>query len=207
MSENLFFAFTNDSLHTIPWTPFSREESLPFPLYLSAPVRMIISILQTISLTIGFKYRSIIISYLRAPDTKTGPINYMIWIDQMNGCFLGLAILGKLVMINCPVPLSEVLGQSFCDWVDLPGSVYLAGSFIWSGLTASYRVLFIKAQNCISNGIGYTKLFHIFLAIGLLLHIPVSMWLAMFDYRSSSEKMCTHNSNQENAIYLMYKVL
>ena len=207
MIDALFYAFSNDSLATIPWTSFSREESLPFPLYLSPPARIFILILQTITLAIGFKFRSIIISYLRAPDTKASAINVFIWIDQINGCLLGVSILGKCVMISSPVPLSEVLGQQFCQWVDLPGCVYLAGSFIWSSLTAAYRILFIKAQNCISNGIGYNKLFSIFLATGFSIHFPISLWLSIFDYRSSSDKMCTHNSDQENAIYLKYKVI
>ena len=44
-----------------------------------------------------FRFRSIIFSYLRSPETKMGVINYLIWLDQVNGVFLGVALFNKAV--------------------------------------------------------------------------------------------------------------
>ena len=56
-----------------------------------------------------------------------GVINYLIWLDQVNGVFLGVALFNKAVINLLPVPLGEVFGPKFCDWFDLPGTntIYL----------------------------------------------------------------------------------
>ena len=77
-----------------------------------------------------------------------GAINYLIWLDQLNGILQGISILLKCIEISLPVPLSAFVGAEFCRWVDLPGSFYLTGSYVWSCFTAVYRIL------CIFNLVG-----------------------------------------------------
>jgi hypothetical protein len=57
-----------------------------------------------------------------------GPINVLIWLDQLNGLLLGLSILLKVLMMNVDAPLSDWVGSGVCEWIDLPGSVYLVGN-------------------------------------------------------------------------------
>ena len=152
------------------------------------------------------RLRWVIFSYLRAPDTKMGPINNLIWIDQVNGIFLGIALFGKIIFILTPMPFSELLGSDFCDWSDLPGCIYLAGSFIWSSFTAIYRVMYVKSQNWIRNVVGEKRLLTIFITIAFSCHISISLWLAKYDYRSSADKMCYHRSNEEMLIFQTYQV-
>ena len=110
--------FDNDIIHYIP---FEMNNSLPFPLYLPAFARVMISACLAIALVLGTNYRMMIFKYLQAPETKIGPINYLIWIDQLNGIFLGVSMAIKIILIIIPVPLNEVVGNSFCNWIDLPG--------------------------------------------------------------------------------------
>jgi hypothetical protein len=136
-----------------------------------------------------------------------GPINQLIWIDQANGILLGIALFGKMIFILTPLPFDEIFGSQFCDWSDLPGCTYLVGSFIWSSLIAIYRVIYIKAQNWIKNVVGEKRLLRIFMGIAFSFYIPASLWLAMYDYRSSSEIMCYRRSNEETLILLTYQVI
>ena len=108
MPEDAFFITSNDSTNSrIIFTPFTGFDALPFPLYLSPPIKILISLVLLIVLAYGSKYRYIIFSYLRAPELKMGPINYLIWIDQVNGVFLGFTILYKAIAINLPFPLRD----------------------------------------------------------------------------------------------------
>ena len=132
---------------SIYFHPLSFQESLPFPLNLSLPFKILISVILILILSFGSKLRVIIFSYLKAPDTKMGPINYLIWIDQANGLFLGVSISYKLIAINCPFPLREMFGETFCEWIDLPGCVYLAGSNIWSSIIAG-NICCVMIHHC-----------------------------------------------------------
>ena len=105
MPGDVFFISSNDSTLRILFIPFTGFDALPFPLYLPPSVRIVISLVLLIVLAYGSKYRYIIFSYLRAPELKMGPINYLIWIDQVNGVFLGFTILYKAIAINLPFPL------------------------------------------------------------------------------------------------------
>ena len=206
MARDIFFIPSNDSTIIIIFTPFSGLDSLPFPLYLSPPIKVVFSLVLLIVLAYGSKYRYIIFSYLRAPETKMGPINYLIWLDQVNGVFLGITLFYKAIVINLPFPLSDIIGATLCEWIDLFGSIYLVGSYIWSSCTAMYRIIYFKAQSCIVRVGGEKPLLKIFIFAGLFLHTVGALWLTVFDHRNSSEKLCSHYSNEEMIILYSYKV-
>ena len=54
----------------------------------------------------------LVFSNCRAPDTKLGPIDYLVWMDQINGLFLFMVIVMKLVGINSPVAMTKVTHDS-----------------------------------------------------------------------------------------------
>ena len=107
MNKVLIFAYNNDTIH---FQPFSYQNGLPFPLYLPSKIKNIICFLQILALSYGIKFRGIIFSFFRAPSTKMGPINYLIWVDQTNGISLELNILGKILLIAIPFRFSQ-----WCD--------------------------------------------------------------------------------------------
>ena len=67
------------------------------------------------------KLRILIIQYMRQPDTKMGPINLLIWMDQLNGFFSAVNILGRIVALALPFPMRDLVGDWFCRWTPLPG--------------------------------------------------------------------------------------
>ena len=83
----------------------------------------------------------------RSPETKLGPINYLIVMDQINGLFLAVSIVMRITFIASPMPMSSVAGHYFCNVANLAGAVYIGGSYIWSSYIALFRVLFIKAKD------------------------------------------------------------
>ena len=121
----LFLPLKNSSI-SILFKPFGEHENEPFPLYLSFWAQLVLTLLLSLSLWFGLTLRSIIINYLRSPDTN-GPVNYLIWIDQLNGILLAIVIVVKILAINSPVPLSLIFGERFCEWIDLPGKNFEFG--------------------------------------------------------------------------------
>jgi hypothetical protein len=50
-------------------------------------------LLYLATLVQGSRLRLVIISYINSPESNLGPINRLIWIDQINGVFLLLRYL------------------------------------------------------------------------------------------------------------------
>jgi len=108
---------------------FTQEiENLPFPMNLDRLYKFFISLTFMLVLGFGVRYRIKIFKYLTSDEVKLGPINVLIWLDQLNGLLLGLSILLKVLMMNLDSPLSDWVGSGFCEWIDLPGSIYLVGN-------------------------------------------------------------------------------
>ena len=121
------------------FAPFSEGLGLPTPLNQTFGVKMIIVTLLICDLLLGCYIRRKIINYLQSRDSKENPINYFFWIDQVNGIFLGLNIVFTLAAILTPFPISDIVGFEICNWVDVIGCVYLAGSTFWSFNIAMLR--------------------------------------------------------------------
>ena len=164
------------------------------------------SLVLIFTLIVGLKYRFIILAYLRAPKTRMGPINYLIWLDQLNGLLLGVTIVYKLIALNCPVPMVTIFGSTFCDLVSLPGSMYLAGSYMWSSYIAIYRIIYVR-YNQIFLRFGNEKcLLYVLMVLGFASIMTLSLLMLVFDHRKSSVKMCTHYSDQQILSYRLYNV-
>ena len=112
----------------------------------------------------------------------------------------------KAVLNIIPSPLLDIFGAQFCEWIDLPGNIYMTGFFLWSALTAIYRVLFIRATTWIRRKNNEKRVLVICLTLGFVLHIPLALWMTKYDAWSGFEKLCTHYSNDEINIMLAYQV-
>ena len=141
-----------------------------------------------------------------SPETILGVINYLIWLDQINGFFLGASMLIQAVLILIPFPPVDIVGSTFCEWIDFPGTFYIVGSAVWSAMTGIFRVLFIKATDWIRRDKNEKKVLFFCLLVGSFLHFTLSLWRASFDSWSAYEKLCTHRSNEEINIMLAYQV-
>ena len=109
------------------FTPFTGIEGLSFPLYLKVEAKFVIILLLMLNLYFGIKYKTVIVMYLRSLDSN-GPINNLVWFQQLNGICLGTVILIKMIAIISPIPLSRILGNRFCEWTGLPGLLQLIRS-------------------------------------------------------------------------------
>ena len=132
-----FFIFKNQT-ELIIYNPFSDFDSLPFPLYLPSHWKYVLTILQVIALAVGLRLRLIIFKFLKSPESN-GPLNRLIWMDQINGLFLGIVLIVKVVAFNCTVALSQLIGDPFCQFFDFVGSFHVAGSVVWTCFTAFFR--------------------------------------------------------------------
>jgi hypothetical protein len=136
MSSLVFFDENNA---IIQFYPFEDKMSLPFPLNYHYGWTIFITVTFTLTLVFGIKLRAIIFAYLLSPESKLGPINILIWMDQINGLFLAVGIILRMIAINSPVPLSTIFGDEFCKWIGTPSCFYLCGAVAWSCFIALYR--------------------------------------------------------------------
>ena len=102
-------------------------ETRPFPSNLNCPLKSAISLTFVVVLFLGLKLRWKIFMYLASDEARMKPINVLICIDQLNGLLQGISTIFKVVAFNLETPLSNSLGSTFCEWVDLPANLYLVG--------------------------------------------------------------------------------
>ena len=131
-----------------------------------------------------------------------GPINALIWADQMNGIFLGLGILLKMAFLLSPLPLATVLGDGFCAWAGVPISLYVSGAGSWSCAIALFRVFILKGTPLINESVLLRILYFISLAI----HLGCGSLMARYGEITTPEKLCFHFTESENEIMEHYKV-
>jgi hypothetical protein len=87
--------YDNTSISTT-FLPFDNAIGLPFPIYLPIGWKLFISVYLLLTLIFGIKYRLIICKYLAAPATNLGPINSLIFMDQLNGLLLAPVIVVRI---------------------------------------------------------------------------------------------------------------
>jgi len=201
MTKMLLFSFPNNSNVTLQLDVTSFEDSLPFPLNEPWYIQLIILILMLATFCFGVKFRFLIIRYLLSPECK-GPINALFWADQINGIFLGIEIMIKTAIMVYPVPLLQVLGQSFCDWTSLLINLYLAGAASWSCVIALFRVVVIKGTTLI----GERKLAKVLFIISFIIHLSFGITNAIGDSKNATRKMCLHYSDAEIEYMDLYLV-
>lgn len=174
---------------------------MPFPLNESWHFNSFILIVMLIIFWKGFKLRFLMIRYLMSPECK-GAINVLIWADQLNGIFLALGILLKLVTLISPVPLATLLGDGFCDLAGLAICLYAAGAGSWSCAIALYRVVTLKCSAFINEK---TLIKVLFLA-SLAINFGFGPYLALNGEISLHGKLCFHYSDTYNEILEVYRV-
>ena len=194
-----FSTFPNETLLNFDLASFGNEQ--PFPLSENWLVQLIILILMLVVFCFGLKYRFLIIRYLMSPECK-GPINALIWADQMNGIFLGLGILLKMAFLLSPLPLATVLGDGFCAWAGVPISLYVSGAGSWSCAIALFRVFILKGTPLINESVLLRILYFISLAI----HLGCGSLMARYGEITAPGKLCFHFTESENEIMEHYKV-
>ena len=203
MNQITFFESKNQ---TILFTQFADEEGLPFPLYLSLHWKLVISISLLLSLVFGFSLRLIIFSYLRSPESNLGPINYLIWLDEVNGLLNSFVIVVRIVMIHSTLPLDAVFGQYFGRTVGFLSCCYSGGRCIWSFYIALYRIMFIFAQNWLTKTVGIKRFLKTLVSLGMVQVLILSFIFNEFDLQGSILKSSSHLSTPDMEILISMQV-
>ena len=199
-----FFGQRNE---TISFSTFEYLEGLPFPLYLRFDSKLLISFSLILCLIFGFKLRLVILSFLRSPETNLGPINHLIWVDQINGLIYSIVILVRILTIHSPTPLCNIFGPHFGPFVNFVSCVYNAGSCIWSYFVAIFRVLFIFAQRWLTQNIGIDRFLNFLLVYGSMSVLVNGFVYNYLDDKGSITKACLHRSNADIEIINLYQVI
>ena len=163
MSLEKMFNFFTETENTESFV-FNSDGSLPpFPFNLSYSTRIFISILMALVLVGGLHYRMLIFRYLVQPSTNKGPINLLIWIDQLNGLFLAITSIGRIIAFMLPFSMSQLTGETFCRWTPLPGNYELTtkqtslkqvrdkkvNHLVKVHLTKRWKANFVSQINCL----------------------------------------------------------
>jgi hypothetical protein len=97
-------------------------QDLPFPLNLSSIETFWLTVSLFLIICFGLVLRGIVLAYLCEPEIHIGPINSLLWIDQLNGLVQVGVILAIIIGINVQNPLKDIFGDNFCYWINAPGN-------------------------------------------------------------------------------------
>ena len=95
--ENIFAANISG---LISFQPFHDEIGLPWPLNGHPALKYSVAALFLLSLIQGTKLRQVIVRYMLSPGANLGPINVLIWLDQLNGVCLFYSTAGLNAMFQ-----------------------------------------------------------------------------------------------------------
>ena len=190
--------------HLIVFQPLF-EETFPFPLNLHPPWRIAIVISLLVNIICGTRLRIIILQYIQSPDTNLGPINILIWIDQINGTLLAASIISRILSLILPFSVSSLLGEQFCKFLFYLSGLYTGGCFAWGCGIAVFRVLFVKAQTWLKNAIGVKNMLYLIVIAGFAILFGFNSVLFQYD-KGPSYRICLGFSKESSSIMLDYMV-
>ncbi len=75
------------------------------------------------------------------PASNLGPINYLIWIEQLNSYILFPVICVRIASFLSPFPLSSLVASNFGPIFSLIAFIGLVGGSLWNFCIALYRWL------------------------------------------------------------------
>ena len=194
------------NITAVNFYPLDDSNGLPFPLNLQTIWKLILSISLLLTLIQGTRIRVGIICYINSPESTLGAINYLIWIDEINGVLLGFSIATRILFVLSPCPISYLLGSDFCRVIEFVATVYIMGMTTWGSYIALFRVLFIKAQTWLKKGIGVGNLLWLLLTLGVLQNILIGVISLYADDESIVKRFCNPLSIEDIEIMDNYKV-
>jgi len=182
------------------FVPLDDVTGLPFPLNSNLVLKLLMVSSYVFTLVAGTRIRFQIISFVKCPESNVGPINQLIWLDQIFGLFASVILVARIVFLLSPVPIGSFLDGQVCDWINLTGGIYTGGGIMWGMHIALFRVLFIKAQKFIKLYVGINNLLNVMIFHGFFQVIFYTVSLHLVDNQVGTLKMCTHESFEDQKI-------
>ena len=182
------------------------QEGLPFPLYLNTHWKLLIVTSLLITTIQGVRLRKIIMSYINSPEAGLGPINYLIWVDQINGILPVFYITMRIVFILSPISGNELFGPFACKLAEFVAAVFIGGSCYWNCSIAVFRVLFVRAQMWLTKTVGIKTMLVAMLLFGFGLILTFAFLTITHDRTGVLRKMCFYQSSADLDIMEAYEV-
>jgi hypothetical protein len=181
------------------------EENLPFPLSLPYVMRSSLAGYFFLVLVLGLKCRKILFDFLTSSETKLIPINGLVFANLLSGTFFGTINLSfTIIALILSVPVKNILDEHACNMIALSGCFHLIGLIIWNCFIAVCRILYIKAQNLMKYELGELRFFAVFISLGIVLQLSLSIFLFYFEDGNFLGKLCNHQSAQDLEIFRQY---
>ena len=166
MEQTIFFDFEpviDNSVQATEKTLLLKWElvlGLPFPMNLPPVGILLITLFLLLIIFVGLVLRGIILAFLSEPEINLGPINSLLWIDQLNGLVQLGVILAIIIGINVQNPLKDTFGDNFCHWINIPGNLICCKSVkqnLWKieSLMEPYHGLVVNRKYLKSTGCGF----------------------------------------------------
>jgi hypothetical protein len=157
---------TRNEEELIFFQPFNEDQGLPFPLNLSFFTKSIFIILHLAALILGLRFRKVIFAFMNSSESNLGPINVLIWLDQVTGMIMGFLITLRIFTLAFDEPLISILGENFCKMTNLIGGLYVGGGYIWTCYIALFRLAFVVGQKFLKSNIEIETLLHLMISAG-----------------------------------------
>ena len=202
----LMFTSNVTNHHFINFTLLNDQEGQPFPLYLKAHWKILIVMSLLLIIIQGARLRKVIISYINSPEAGLGPINNLIWVDQIFGILQLFYITMRIIFILSPIPINELLGPAACTITEFVAAAFIGGSLYWNFSIAIFRVLFIRAQTWLTETVGIKTMLMGLLLSGFGLIFTFAFLTIAHDRTSTVRKMCFHLSSVDLEIMDAYMV-
>ena len=182
------------------------QSFLPFPINQHLVVRVLICSVLAAILSQGLKKRFQIFAFLRSPEVKMNPPNFLFALDQVNGVFLALIIIFRITFNLLPMPLSDLAHPKICAFAEVMSGSYISGTIVWRCYTAILKLSYVKAQIWLHNRIGVNTLLIAILILGLGKMALFSFAMSSSENDSYVKRSCFHRNAMDLEILYGFEV-
>ena len=198
--------FFTDGATTAHFQVDGDRSFLPFPINQIMFIRLVMSLILAAILVQGLRKRFIILAYMRSPEIKMNPPNFLYSLDQANGIFLALIIIFRIIFNLLPEPMSDLVDPRICSFAELMSGFYLSGTIVWRCYIAILKLLYIKAQSWLLDRIGVNKLVALTVILGLSKMTLFSLVMINSDKDSYLKRSCYHRNAADLEILYGFEV-
>jgi len=151
-------------------------------------LRVFLGLIVSLILYGSLHFRFQIFKYLRASTTNQKNINFIFWFEQLSQLTYAATLAIHIVVFISPIPLNQIFGNDFCQWVHIPSVIFISGVSVWSHATAAYRFKLTKWP----RGLKPHKLAIILVTCAIVLQSLTGFALFKSGKTSLAVRICSH---------------
>ena len=112
----------------------------------------------------------------------------------------------RIIFLASPIPISSVLGQDFCLWINAPALFSVGAGYLLSCFIAVYRALLISFLQTAKTLKHQKLIIFCLLLVGTVLTCLYTGYVLKFDLYLPSRTLCNHYSIEDLSILHSYMV-